>query len=34
VEALTFSPVEVCSVYQLGNFGAARKKLKGREFTP
>jgi hypothetical protein len=29
----TFSPVAV-SVYQLGNFGTARKKLKEWMFTP
>jgi hypothetical protein len=32
-EAFTFSPVGA-SVYHLGNFGTARKKLKGWEFKP
>jgi hypothetical protein len=32
-EAFTFSPVGV-SVYHLGNFGTARKKLKGWELKP
>ena len=32
-EAFTFLPVGV-SVYHLGNFGTARKKLKGWELTP
>jgi hypothetical protein len=32
-ESFTFSPVGA-SVYHLGNFGTARKKLKGWEFKP
>jgi hypothetical protein len=32
-DAFTFSPVGV-SVYQLGNFGTARKKLKSWELKP
>ncbi|MSP76246.1 MAG: hypothetical protein EXR12_08935 [Rhodospirillaceae bacterium] len=32
-DAFTFSPVGV-SVYQLGNFGTARRKLKAWELTP
>ena len=32
-DAFTFSPAGV-SVYHLGNFGTARKKLKGWELTP
>ena len=32
-DAFTFSPVGV-SVYQLGNFGTARKKLKAWELKP
>ena len=32
-EAFTFSPVGA-SVYHLGNFGTARKKLKGWELKP
>lgn len=32
-ESFTFSPVGV-SVYHLGNFGTARKKLKGWELKP
>jgi hypothetical protein len=32
-EAFTFSPVGV-SVYHLGNFGTARKKLKSWELKP
>ena len=32
-EAFTFSPAGA-SVYHLGNFGTARKKLKGWELKP
>jgi hypothetical protein len=32
-DAFTFSPVGV-SIYQLGNYGTARKKLKAWELTP